>query len=112
MSLRRNRDSAALVASCFHRIFSYSVYAVTIVLLAWLGRQWSDLRQEPVRPVRQACCLQVRRRILANAVSVFVLLTMTAFILRSGIIPAAIAAAPTPIADDRETDPFPVVHAP
>ena len=96
-------DHVGLVDGTDHRVFSYSVYAVTIVFLAWLGRRWSSPGQEPVRPTKQPCSPEMRVPLLVNAVSALALLTVAAFILRSGIFPAGTAALQTAVVDDQET---------
>ena len=68
-------DHLGYVEGADHRLFSYTIYAITIPLLYWLGLKWSDV--ELKTPVRDATPIPVfhdaRRTMLMAVASLAVL---------------------------------------
>jgi exosortase len=108
-------DHIGLANGTDHRVFSYSIYAVTIVLLAWLGRRWNDPWQESGQPTRQPGHSEVQARLLVNAASAVALLMVISSIPRSVVIPgqtSRVAAPQTAVRDGQNTATPLGVHAP
>jgi exosortase len=108
-------DHIGLANGTDHRVFSYSIYAVTIVILAWVGRWWSDPWQEPGQPTTQPGHSKERARVLVNAASAVALLMVISSILGSVVIPgqtSRVTAPQTAVRDGQKTATPLDVHAP
>lgn len=98
-----------------HRVFSYSIYTVTIVILAWLGRRWSSAGPDIVPEDRQFGRPHGGTRATVNAVCAVALLTVVSVAQWSEEVPAQSerASAPQISAVDRPKTAAPLyVHAP
>ena len=80
-------DHLGIVDGTDHRIFSYSIYTVTVVVLAWMGRRWST--SEPmainVGGARAESSMVVQAT--SNSVAAIALLALTPF--TSGLFPGS-----------------------
>jgi hypothetical protein len=108
-------DHLGIADGTDHRVFSYTIYSITVFLLAWLGRRWiSDVPESAVSDVNRSRppFNWTAMANTAGALALLALASLSAGPVTAGSPPVGTPTGENVLADGKETAVDLHVHAP